>query len=233
MLNIQRKICNTIYSWGWLFLAVVALLLCLDIEFKVVLFSCNSIETEQATNRIVLAILYSYIAAAIFHYIVNILPFIRRKKSITPFIRSQLWSIKEKLRLCKQVVLPVFDFDNKKYTKEEYSNIFSNFNLYECSIFDKKKTKLDELKELRLIIIGGVNVILAYREYIGDDLFNFLNEVLDSEFVSNGIDPFPDIEGDIRYDYNSNQQIVGECIYDLNEKVKKVIDKQNRNDETF
>ena len=219
MKNYINKVFVHFKKWGWALLAILALLISFDIEFEWVLIACNH---ATIVNKIVLALSYSYIAAALFHLIVNVLPYLKRKKAIKPFIRTQLWSIKDNLRLCKELVLPLSCLDDKKYKREEYCKIFTSSNLYENSFINNGKTKLTILKELRTDIKDKLMVILAYREYIKDDLFEFVNTVLDSELIRNSINPYPDIDGNKRFDYAGNQQNVGECIYDLNEKINSI-----------
>ena len=208
--------------WGWALLAVLLLLLCIDIEFEWIHVSCNSCKAK-ATNQIILALSYSYIAAAIFHLIVNVIPYRKRKKNITPFLRTQLFSIMERLRLCKTVIIP---FEFNKVSKDEFCKKFSNENLHEKYEFDNNKTKYTRLEELRFEVIDGVNVLLTYREYFDDDLFELLNKVLNSEFIINGIFPFPDVDEKDRIGYDDNQSAIGRCIYDLHEHINHFLNKQ-------
>ena len=142
---------------------------------------------------------------------------------IKPFLESKLWSIKENLRLCKQTILPFYVLANREYSKAEYKKIFSETNLYEDSLWGKGHSKLVYLENLRSKIIDDANLILAYREYINDDIFIFLNEIINSEFIKKGIRPYPDIKGIDRNNYESNQSNIGENIYDLYEKIRLTI----------
>lgn len=47
-----------------------------------------------------------------------------------PFLNSKLLALCELLRQCKQIAIPSFDFNNRKYTKEEYCQLFlkTDFN---------------------------------------------------------------------------------------------------------
>lgn len=58
----------------WVIFAFIAIGLCLDIEYKWLLIPCCYEENAEATNRIILALSYSYIAVAIFHFFVNYCP---------------------------------------------------------------------------------------------------------------------------------------------------------------
>ena len=61
-------------KYYWAYLAALALFLCIDIEFEwILIHSCSTIN-GNAVNNIILGLSYSYIAAAIFHYIVVFLP---------------------------------------------------------------------------------------------------------------------------------------------------------------
>lgn len=217
----MQKIKCFIREWGWGLLALFAFLLCLDIEFKKFIISCNNCNSN-AFNNVVLALSYSYIAAALFHLIVNVIPFRKRKITITSFLRTQLFSIKERLRSCKTIINP---FEFKKVSREEFCKKFSNENLHEKYAFDNSKTKYKRLEELRFEVLDGVNVMLTYREYFDDDLFVLLNEILNSEFIINGIIPFPDVEEKDRIGYEDNQSAIGSCIYDLYEHVNLFLNK--------
>lgn len=144
-----------------------------------------------------------------------------RQRIITPILRSKLWTIEERLRLCKVYSHP-FDLNNKDYDREEFCKAFSKVNLHDCCFICKTKSKLLFLEESRFKIVETTNVILAYREYINIELFDFLSELLNSEYIRNGVDAYPDIEGAGRFEYNGNQPQIGECIYDLYEKIKTI-----------
>ena len=117
------------------------------------------------------------------------------------------------------VVLPLFSHNNE-YSRDEFCNMFSTANLYEDYYVGNGISKNNRLKEYRSKIITDVHFLLAYREFLSDEQFGFLSEILKSEYIMNGIDPYPNIEGRERYDYRGNQPDVGACIYDLYEKIK-------------
>ena len=92
----QKTICNIkdtirqnkfLRCNGWGLLAILAFILCINIEFKWLLIPllCDNAANANAVNKIILALSYSYIAAAIFHWVVNVLPHKKRKKNIYPF----------------------------------------------------------------------------------------------------------------------------------------------------
>ena len=155
--SIFRKV-QKLNIWGML--ALLALLLCIDIEFEFILIPCHSCKNAQAVNNIILSLSYSYIAAAIFHYFVNIIPYKKRKKSISPFLMTQLWSIKENLRLCKNEVFPM-NLEYKKYKKDDFCELFSKTNLHENCYWSKGISKLDRLNDLRTKIVDTINVIFS------------------------------------------------------------------------
>ena len=193
-------------------------MLCIDIEFQWWVIPCKSSVSAKVINKIILALSYSYIAATFFHIIVNVIPYLKRKNSIEPVLRSRLLRIGENLRLCKFEVLPHFYF-NKEYIREEFSKKFSETDLREKSIFNNYSSKLDHLMDLRFKIIVDVNDILTYKDYLDDDWFSLINEIQNSEFIKNKIEPFPDVEFKDRVGCECNQSRVGECIFDLYERV--------------
>lgn len=219
-MSIIKDICCDARNRPWLFCAFIALFICVDIEGKLTLIPYKSPVVAHVTNTIILAISYSYIAAVFFHLIVNVIPFYRRKKSIMLFIRSQVWSIREKLRFCILNVLSPIAL-NCEYNKKEFCDHFENANLHDTCFYNNAKTKLTCLEESRSKIWDDIQILLVYREYIDDDLFDLLNIVQNSEFIKNGINPYPDIEDNFKYSYPSNQNTVGECIYELYESLNK------------
>ena len=213
-------------KYYWAYLAALALFLCIDIEFEwILIHSCSTIN-GNAVNNIILALSYSYIAAAIFHYIVVFLPYKKKKKAITPFLKTELLLIREKLRLCKTTVLPFFCY-RQEYTKDEFVKIFTNINLYENCFTNNGISKKERIEKLRLDIMELVGIILTFREYIDNDLFLLLNDLLNSIFIVNGLDPYPDVDENIRFEYNGNQPEIGTCIYDLYEQVNSFIIKES------
>lgn len=234
----QKTICNIkdtirqnkfLRCNGWGLLAILAFILCINIEFKWLLIPllCDNAANATTVNKIILALSYSYIAAAIFHWVVNVLPHKKRKKNIYPFLRSKLWSIYDKLRQCKDLVLPLQVLRNKECSREEFVEKFSNTNLYDCCLINKDISKLTFLINVRAKIIDEVSTILVYREYVDDDMFDFLSEIMNSEFIRDGIHTYPDIKNIESYNYESNQSNVGECIYDLYEKARLIRYKLN------
>jgi len=203
-------------TYVWAALSIVAVTLCLNIEYKWLLIPGGSKENAEATNRIILALSYSYVAAAVFHFLVNYCPSKYRSREIKPFVNHNLWVLKELIRQCKTTVLPVFDLSNKEYSKEEYIRIFSKTDFYEEFALTKEQTKFARIEFYRSRIIDTISRILEYREYISDDQFAYLTTIQDSIFVMNGLYPYNE-EGDNSY---SNQDAIGECIFDLYEQSK-------------
>ena len=173
---------------------------------------CESTETAHTVNQIVLALSYSYIAAAIFHFVTIFCPHKKRLQDISPLLEYNLLCLKDKIRLCYLVTLPPYDLRQKKYDKIEYVKRFTFENLYQDYAFDKGKSKQDKLHSLRKEINDIINLLMAYREYLKDDAFQFLNDISTSFFMTNDIIP-----NDIEYK-NNNQEQIGESIFDLYEK---------------
>lgn len=212
-------------TWG--LITIAAMILCVDIEFKLLLIPCCSYNLATAVNKIVLALSYSYIAAAIFHFIVNVIPYNRRKHMIEPYLVSQLWRIHDKFRLCKETVTPFTSVIGIEYSKQEFSQKLADTNLFEDCNLGKGKSKLMQLEEIRDSIIDISINVLSYREFLNDKYFQYINKVLSSSFISNGIYPYPDVEIKERIGYDSNQYEIGECIYDLYEYSKMINNETN------
>ena len=205
------------YIYG---IALLVLILCLDIEFEWMLIPCIFPQKVEVINKIVLAISYSYISAVLFYFVVSDIPFKRRKRSITPLLRYLLFMIEDQLRNCMEVVYPL-SFTKPK-NREDFCEGFSKSDLRESSFLNKDKSKFSVLKEHRAKIIENLHILLAYREYLDDDVFQELNEILRSEFIRKGVILPPDVEDVSSIDFSiapTNQKEVGECIYDLYEKL--------------
>lgn len=201
-------------------LVIIALLVCIDIEFKLLLIPIKSEHIAETINKIVLALSYSYIAAAIFHFMVIYYPHKKRQRTIAPFLENNLLRLKEKIRQCYMVVLPPFII-GKVYDRDEYKSYFSNTNLYENYIFTGGKSKLNRLQLLRSEIKELIFQLLTYQDYLDDETFNFLKEVAISNYITNDIVP----NNEMCNDSSKNQDIIGESIFDLQEKAKKLQNK--------
>ena len=207
---------------GWAFLAIVALAISIDIEMELFLLPCNSGEKASAINRIILSLSYSYIAAAIFHFFVNYLPIKKRSISIKPFVNSEFLSLNESFRLCKLTVNH-FDFRINEYTKDEYCQLFSKMDFYEDDDFSKGLSKYTRLENLRSKIAGIVTVLMSFREFLSDECFDYLIDIMNSTFIKNGLYPYQK-DGN---NYYCNQDEVLACIFDLYE-ASRVITSQMR-----
>lgn len=207
--------CNTCV---WVALMIVAFVLCIDIEYEWILFPGFSKGTAEATNRIILALSYSYIVAGIFHFFVNYCPNKYRSQKLSPFVNHKIWIIKESLHQCKMSVLPVFDLRNEEFTKKEYLKIFSTTDFYEEFALAKGQTKFYRIEFYRDRICDTISILLEYREFISDETFEYLTSIQTSLFIVNGLCPF-NKDGD---NYYCNQDSIGECIYDLYEQAKKI-----------
>lgn len=203
----------------WMTATLVMLFVCLDVEFEWVLIPCRLDErTCCAINRIILTISYSYIAAAIFYFIVNYCPFKLKEKTLRSLLNHKILTIKELLRLSWSIVLPPFDLSSKTYSKIEYCQLFSSTDLYEKYPLSDGKTKYDCLNELKNKINEECNAILLFGEYLEDEQFTFVTNVVKSTFVNSELKP-NNREGN---NYNCNQDKVGDDIYTLYEASKKI-----------
>lgn len=213
-INIQKE--HLIWNWGWMIIAVAALLFIIVVE---TFHLCEHSVKDIQVWHILLSLSYSYVAASVFHLIVVYLPHRRRKKYVSLYFKAKLFSISDKLRICKDTVLSPSCM-RKQMSKEEFVQIFSEANLHEKSFIDKRISKLQVLKVLRQKIIDDVTDIYAYIDYLDKEELSLLTEVLNSEFIRNGIDALPDVEVQDRIGYTCNQREIGKCIYELNETMR-------------
>ena len=206
----------------WASLGIIAFAISIDIELKWLLIPCKSKDVAIAINRIILALSYSYIAAAIFHLFVNYLPIKKRSISIKPFIDSEYLSLSESLSLCKITVNP-FDLRINEYTKEEYCQMFLNIDFNEDDGFCKGLSKYTRLENLRGKIVGIITVLMSFREFLSDECFDYLIGVMNSTFIKYGLYPYQEVSNN----YYCNQDEVGACIFDLYE-ASRIITSQMR-----
>jgi len=195
----------------WYVLALVALLSCVNIEYGLFLLPSRSAEFAGATNNIILALSYSYIAAALFHLIVNFCPQKEREHIFQPFINHNLWMIQEYLRQCKKVVLPFFNLSDKQYTEEEYIELFANTDFFEKFPLSNNQSKFDRFEDFRNKIVETITLLLSYREYLTDKQFGYLANLQKSYFILTGLIPQThDCDN-----YYCNQRYIGKEIFDL------------------
>lgn len=165
---------------------------------------------EKSPMSIVLSLLYSIIAAYIFHFFVVYCPRKVKQVELKPFIETEIQSIRELLRQSYQSVLPTFSFSTTKYTIEDYACMFKKKDLYEKYHFSDK-TILNKLTELQHEIRRYAETLLAYREFLSAEEFTFITKVLSSSFIKNDIFPNSD---ELPEEYQ-NQEIIGRDIYNL------------------
>lgn len=201
---------------GIVCVSCILLIVCIDIEYKILLFPCNSNQIAKATNNIILALSYSYIAAVFFHYFVNYRPFKVRQEAMTPLIIYKLLQTREYIRQSKNVVINPYSFQTHEYVKEEYIKHFNNCDLFEKTFFGENKTKLRKINELKNNISINIDVLLSYNEYLTDSQFTLVNDIASSIFLQNEIIPNnAECNEDMK-----NQDVIGESIFDLYEKTK-------------
>lgn len=217
------KVLSYIPTWTWILLALIALTTSVTIEFEFMLIPCNSAIIAKGTNNIALALSYSYIAAVVFHLMVNELPQYRRKMILKPLLDTNVLKICEEIRLCIECVIPLKHICDRKYSKTEFVQRFEEENFHEAYFWGNGISKKEYLEERRKKITQSAYLVLSYREYISEKLFLFLNDVLNSTFIMQGIRDYPNVNLLDRIGYDDNQREIGECIYNLYENSKLVI----------
>ena len=109
------------------------------------------------------------------------------------------------------------------YTKDEYCQLFSKMDFYEDDDFSKGLSKYTRLENLRSKIAGIVTVLMSFREFLSDECFDYLIDIMNSTFIKNGLYPYQK-DGN---NYYCNQDEVLACIFDLYE-ASRVITSQMR-----
>ncbi len=208
MLHKIIKFLSCTFVWG--FLAVVTFLICIYIE-------CASDPTQgviSAFKRIVLAISYSYVAAAMFHFLVNYCPYKVRQKELSMLFSNKLWRIGESLRQCNESVLNPFEIREKQLSKEDYVDLFSKKDFSEFYPFSKNKSIMDRFSELRSEIENNTNYLLSYSDYLTDEQFRFVNTIISSRFIREEL-----CSEDNKY---NNQKAIGQSVFELYELYLKM-----------
>lgn len=199
------------HTYVWYTLALLAFIINLNIEFEwVVIRCCPSEHSAEIFNEIIKNLLYSYIAAVIFHFIVNYCPYKMKQEALEPLLNFKIKIIGELLRQSKESVLNPFDFNNTNSRDEnEYVQMFYEKNLLEKHPFFQNKTIYERLCELRTEIGNNVDYLLSYRDYLSDKQFYLINNVAQSCFILTELHPNDEIYGD------GNQKEIGSSIYKL------------------
>lgn len=206
----------------WTVLAIIALALCLNIEFRWFLVPCSNEQAADTWNKIILTLSYSYISAVIFHVIVNYLPYKVKQKTMAPYIQRKMKQLKDLLHQAKLSVISPFDFscEESKYNRESYIELFSQANLTEGTFFDTSKKKTTYLQEIRENVDYTIDQLLAYRDLLTDEQLSFINRIAKSPFITQKL--YANDEEGCPGEYK-NQKEIGECIFDIYDEARRMI----------
>lgn len=211
------------HRWFWVTSMVIAFVAIIAVEVLRFCFSENDCNSTETISNVFEGIALSYIAAVVFQWVVVYIPHQKRKEILTPLIKRHLWKIKESLRECKTIPHPyLLTLNDKQQSKEEFIDEFSKCNLLMCYMTENGCSKESRLNTLKEQIDYSVDVLLSNKEYLTDSQLEFVNYVISSSFMQNVLVP----NDEVCDSYSKNQNLMGECIYDLYEEAKVVCHKQ-------
>lgn len=206
------------HPYFWVVSAAISGVVIIEIEIIRLCLHCDGCGVVNSVCNVIEGIAFSYIAAAIFQWIVVYIPNQKRKEMMKPLIDLKLGNIRESLRECKTIPNPyTFGNGGKQQSKAEFQDKFSKCNLLDDYMI-QGFSKLDRINTLKGKIEQSVDVLLSNKEYLTDSQFDFANKIIASNFMQNMLVPNDEV-----CDENSkNQDMMGECIYDLFEEAKAV-----------
>ena len=114
-------------------------------------------------------ILNSIIAATIFYWIVDYMPFVKKKKIMRILIGSKLFELNEHIRLCKEIPTSRFNIKSTTYKDcKEYAEEFYKINLEEKSIFSSSQTWKEYLESHKKCIADIISTLFDLHAYLSD-----------------------------------------------------------------
>ena len=215
-----------ILKHSWIILLCVSVFICINVEFNYCFLPIESEQTANAINNVLLNLSYSYLAGAIFHIVVNVIPLYLRKRAMKPFIDNNIWLLSKYLRLCKTTPLNPLDFSSSYYEKdnekEEYCNLFHKTNFFENYALPPTITMYNRINNYRDKIIDCITLPLNYREFLSEKQFKVLTDINKSTFIREEFDPWiEELEGE--NERHDNQKQYGESIFDNYMKIKTLL----------
>ena len=112
-------------------LFVISVITCILIESDSGFILCKSKTLANTSNKILLAISYGYISSLIFHFFVNVSPKKYQKYLMKDWVSNMLFTIREDLRLSKNIVINQFSFNDEPKDRDSYVEKFVRFNFIE------------------------------------------------------------------------------------------------------
>lgn len=204
------------HQWFWVTSTVIVFIAIVVIKIALLYATCDKCGLAMTVCNIFEGIAFSYIAAGIFQWFVVYVPHQRRKKTLTPLIKRHLWKIRESLRICTMTPNTyTFNLNGKYQSKEDFVEDFSKCNLLD-TYMSKERSRLDRINDLKEQIGYSVDILLSNKEYLSDTQLEFVNNIITSYFMQNMLIP----NDEACDSYSKNQDMMGECIYDLYEEAK-------------
>lgn len=179
-----------------------------------------SINKHCEINEIIVNISYSYIAAFIFHLVVNEFPKKQRENIMRRKVNAYMKIIRSSIRNCIMSI-NAFRLDDKISvpTKEEFVKSFSEMKLTQNSFY------ITSINRIRSEIKLKVEQILVIQDCLSDKELDVLLSINDSLFLTEDIRPTEYINaGDCEHEIpGSNQKEIGKSIYRINELINSIV----------
>ena len=163
---------------------------------------------------------FSYLAGAIFYFLNDYLPQIRRHKEYANYITRQIKFIKENIRLIVESI-EHFKMD-KKYNKNLFCSVFKKTDL-SSSFMGGSTTKEEYInKKKKSIEVTCEQLLGNYGNYLNDRDLKFVNSIENSYFIQNKLNSIDfNIPKDLLSSYPNNQEEFGDSIFEIFEWSKQ------------
>lgn len=180
---------------------------------------CDS-NMEDKYNYTLETLSFSYLAGAIFYFLNDYLPQIRRQKEYANYITRQIKFIKENIRLIVESIEP-FKMD-KKYNKNHFCSVFKGTDL-SSSFMGGPTTKEEYINKKKKSIEATCEQLLGnYGNYLNDRDLKFVNSIENSYFIQNKLNSIDfNIPKELLSSYPNNQEEFGDSIFEIFEWSKQ------------
>lgn len=163
--------------------ACLYVIFCAGVHLLPCVGSCDNAEN---VNNVLLNLSYSYLAGGIFYLFTSTLPRWQKAKRYRPIIDEKEKIIYEKFVGCMRCVFPM---DALKYQKLNISSVTSQFAqtdlnrlCYDQDMYEGM-TIFDMLIEQRKGILGIIEELKEYRDYMPTDELELINKIRDSHYL--------------------------------------------------
>jgi len=227
MESLKQFIKNLYYSMSKIqgmigFLVIVCIYAILTIKLGI-FWKIGECQKADSINEVIVNLSYSILAAAIFYFIIDFIPFYSKRNKIRRIIFIKMNELRAKIHKAKTAIY-IPPFSNMPSSKSDFISDFENKDMtqaYQLGIggfknlehfFAVNKTEIKNL----------IQDIVAYSEYLYDDEVEILAKINSSKYINHFFFTKDYEMLKIRHDLYDNQKEIGESIYNINELIKRI-----------